>query len=371
MALERRLQRWTEAGLLDAQQAQRILEFEQGQRRPTLLYAVAGLGGLAIALGIISIVAANWDIIPGRLKIATDLTILLASGIVYARFSAAWPLWLREAALLVLYGLAMGSIALAGQVYQLGGTARDAMTVWSILTAPLMALGSSAFIALVWLAGLQSNFAAWMFWLSEPPLDADGWAIVGTTLLPWLFLLLGDAAWLRRLRPNYAAMFATVGWAELVLCASIGTNALYENTRREAWNALWVGLAIAMLMVAWQWARLRSVQGGGMTCALLAACSLLTYVPARVSPGDCGLLAALLFIGLWLLVAFAAHSARLYRILNLATAVIGVRIVVVYFEVFGSLLSTGFGLVTGGGLTLLLVWLWWRTRRGFREERSI
>jgi hypothetical protein len=31
---------------------------------------------------------------------------------------------------------------------------------------------------------------------------------------------------------------------------------------------------------------------------------------------------------------------------------------VIYFEVFGSLLSTGVGLVTGGALTLLMAWLW-------------
>jgi hypothetical protein len=31
-----------------------------------------------------------------------------------------------------------------------------------------------------------------------------------------------------------------------------------------------------------------------------------------------------------------------------------------YFEVFGSMLSTGLGMITGGVLTLLLAWLWKR-----------
>jgi uncharacterized membrane protein len=56
------------------------------------------------------------------------------------------------------------------------------------------------------------------------------------------------------------------------------------------------------------------------------------------------------------------------NLLNFATAVIGIRILIVYFEVFGSLLGTGVGLVTGGMLTLGMVWLWVRKRREFARE---
>lgn len=371
MALERRLKRWNEAGLIDAQQLQKILDFEKGQERPTFLYAVAGLGGLAIAIGIVSIVAANWDYIPGQFKIAANLLLLFAASVAVVRLRDTFPLWAREAALLVLYGFAMGSIALVGQVYQLGGSVRVAMATWSLLTAPLMAMGSGAFLALIWLMGLQSTFAAWMIWLCEWPIHEDGWALAGTAFVPWLLLSLGYSRWFARLRPFYASVFAKVGWAEVVACASIGATAFYERTIDEPWLALWGSFAVAALMVAWLWYQHSKEPEWRITRWLLVVCLLLTYLPARMSPGDWDLLSALLFIGLWLLVAFAAHSNRLYRILNLATAVIGVRIVVVYFEVFGSLLDTGLGLVTGGVLTLLLTWLWWRTRRQLRQERSL
>ena len=55
-------------------------------------------------------------------------------------------------------------------------------------------------------------------------------------------------------------------------------------------------------------------------------------------------------------------------LLNLATAVIGIRILIDYLEVFGSVLGTGVGLVTGGMLTLGMVWLWVRKRREFARE---
>ena len=48
------------------------------------------------------------------------------------------------------------------------------------------------------------------------------------------------------------------------------------------------------------------------------------------------------------------------RAFNALTALIALRVLVIYFEVFGSLLSTGVGLITGGVLTLLVGWLWQR-----------
>ena len=66
---------------------------------------------------------------------------------------------------------------------------------------------------------------------------------------------------------------------------------------------------------------------------------LLAYVPVVISPGDLDLVGALTFIGLWVLVAYTTHQAGLLHLLNLATAVIGIRILIVYFEVFGSVLQ--------------------------------
>ena len=101
---------------------------------------------------------------------------------------------------------------------------------------------------------------------------------------------------------------------------------------------------------------------------LLVTCTALAHVPLFVSPGDLELAAAASFVGLWLLVAWTAHHARDPRMLNVATAMIGLRIVAIYFEVFGTLLDTGLGLVSGGLLTLGLVWLWTRKRRQFERE---
>jgi uncharacterized membrane protein len=94
-------------------------------------------------------------------------------------------------------------------------------------------------------------------------------------------------------------------------------------------------------------------------------------VPLSLPHGNIPLAAALSFIALWYLVALTAYRSGQRWTLNYATAAIGVRLLIVYFEVFGSLLDTGLGLVTGGLLTLLLIWLWSRRRRAFERGSQV
>jgi hypothetical protein len=47
---------------------------------------------------------------------------------------------------------------------------------------------------------------------------------------------------------------------------------------------------------------------------------------------------------------------------------LALRILFVYFEVFGSLLDTGVGLVTGGVVTLLIGWGWQLKMRQLTER---
>ncbi|HTV21453.1 MAG TPA: DUF2157 domain-containing protein, partial [Polyangiaceae bacterium] len=92
------MKRWREAELLSPEQAERIRAFEKERERPTLLYAVAGLAGLAVAIGLVSIVAANWDLIPGRMKLALDALVVIGLGQALVQLGTRPPDWLEEAA---------------------------------------------------------------------------------------------------------------------------------------------------------------------------------------------------------------------------------------------------------------------------------
>jgi hypothetical protein len=72
-----------------------------------------------------------------------------------------------------------------------------------------------------------------------------------------------------------------------------------------------------------------------------------------------------MFMGLWAAIARAAAASGWTSLFAVAIAAIGLRIFIVYLELFGSLAATGGGLILGGALLVGLSWLWHRivTRR--------
>jgi hypothetical protein len=93
---------------------------------------------------------------------------------------------------------------------------------------------------------------------------------------------------------------------------------------------------------------------------------VVCYVPLIFEHSRGGVPAALSFLLVWALIGLAAYRLGRYRALNVATAVLGLRLLIIYFEVFGSLLDTGLGLLTGGLLTLLIAWAWVKKTRQWR-----
>ena len=66
MSLHSQLARWQSAGLLTADQAQRLADHESSRSSGSrwMVWALSGVGALAIVAGLISVIAANWDEIP-------------------------------------------------------------------------------------------------------------------------------------------------------------------------------------------------------------------------------------------------------------------------------------------------------------------
>jgi uncharacterized membrane protein len=367
MPLEQQLQRWKQAELISGEQAERIQAFEKQRERPALLYAVAGLAGFAVAIGLVSIVAANWALIPGRMKLALDAIVLVLAGQAVVHFRARPPAWLGDAATVVFYGLVLASIALVGQVYQLGGNVALALLLWSALTFALMSQGSSGRLAVLWLAGLTVTYFACLSMLADggrerthPVLAAIYWA-------PLLALAAGRSRWLQSVRPAYAAVFRALGWSELILVSCLASFAFYDSVGRGE-RIPWLIVGVSLLATLGLCLASEQTLAGRAQRLLLAVTFAASHLPVFMPHGKWPLGAAASFIGVFAVVAWAAQRRGRPRLLHLATAMIAVRLLVIYFEVFSTLLDTGLGLVLGGLLTLLLTWLWARKRRDFDRE---
>jgi uncharacterized membrane protein len=375
MSLRSQLDRWQAAGLIDAPTAERIEAHEAAQRRPIGLYALGTLGAGTIALGIISLVAANWDAIGPRVKLGVDLALgvaLAAATYVAAVRALRWP---TEVLVTVLYGFTLASLSLVGQIYQLDTPEYQALCLWSAATLPLVLLGRSHFLAALVLVGLITTHG-YAFEAVFDAIERVSWPgrttddDLSATLLfasPLLYAVLARVPWLLRERPHYAATVTAAAWTAIA-CGGFALQFLWYDSVSDA-PQLGAALATtAVLAGGFVWALprlypqlpLRARHGIAALFALAWVTLVLTSGFDRDSLEVVGALLQIVWLAL---LSWTSLQAGRLRTFNLLTAALALRILVVYFEVFHSLLSTGMGLITGGVLTLLMAWLWRRQTR--------
>lgn len=372
--VDRKLAEWQRAGLLTAEAAARIREYEGHQARPYLLYAVGGLGALTIVLGLVAIIASNWESIPGGVKLAVDLALAAALAVGLVRADRRGVDWLRETLIALYWGYVLASIGLISQVYHLGGATWQALLVWTGLTFPLVTRSRSGNLATLWVLALHVTYFMLLEPLARTQLASEG-VIVGLVgLAPLLCLAVASSGAVARARPGFHHAFAGFGWFEAMAMTSAATFAFYDApVSGERLEGLGLAAGVAAVLVGVLMLRAERLVDGHREAilplrVLLALFLVFGYGPLLLGMKDQELLGALAFIALWAAAAWFAYASHNARALNLATAIIGIRLIAVYFEVFGSLMDTGLGLIGGGLLTIGLTYLWARKRSELKER---
>jgi uncharacterized membrane protein len=372
MIAEHFTRRWQEAGLIDSALAQRILAWEATHRRPVVVWGVAGLGVIAVSLGIMAIVGANWEAIPAWLKLATDLALNAACAVgVFVFWRREWT-WRRELAALLLFGLVLSGIALIGQVYQLQSAPWRALVLWMVLATPFMALttvsrlaGAIWTIAAVttWFTATDSlqEFAA-SFWESRYQLP-----LMGYIAACWMIVIaLARGLWAPARKQ--ANLMLWLSFAGLIAAVSLTVAFAWISSSSQtsvSGPILAAAAASVPAAVALWLARERAERGAMLVLlagSLLAWALGLLTAPMEGRTGD--LVRALLFILYWAGIGVAAASAGRRGLFASAFTLIGLRLLILYFEAIGGLTATGLGLIGGGVLCLLLSALGWRLTRG-------
>lgn len=109
-------------------------------RRLSLLAVLSAVGALLVGIGIMLIIAHNWDHFPiaVRLLLALLPSVAGAALMVYTALRRAESSGWRES-VSVFYVLALGaSVALVSQIYQMGGSLEGFLLFWIILALPVM-----------------------------------------------------------------------------------------------------------------------------------------------------------------------------------------------------------------------------------------
>lgn len=366
MKLDKKIAAWREAGLVTAEQAHAIVDFEQRRSgsRHFVVLALGGVGVLALATGLISVIASNWDSIPAAVKLAGAFALLAGSLAAAHRLSREGQTLGSDLFLAAHAGILLAMIGVVGQVYHLSGAPWRALALAAVLALPAAAISERSLLTDI---AIAYALAALGLFLGEsraaqPYLAGFGWPLLGASVggaLSFFAELLG--------RPHPAAARALRRW---------GTGLLFVAavTAATAWSYAWASstrfpLAVLSGLVAAGWlARFALARKFPLALATLALTALVlgaAFVGGRTSTWS-QMAPGLRFLGFALFClaggafAVAAAQAGSRRLTNLFTLAVAGRIVVLFLEMLSTLALTGFGLLLTGAVFCGVAWAWWR-----------
>lgn len=363
MNLQKKLAEWQQHKLITAKQAKAIGEFEAKAGKPVLSYLLWALSALFIGVGIISLIAANWQSIPAAVKLIADFTLLTLCGwaVFYTRD---WQKQYLNEALLLLYALLiLATIGLIAQVYQLQSHDYRAFFAWSVLCIPLLPLSRYRALSWVWLpvfifSGLDllDNFSWYHSWQGFISGDYPA----GEYLFILFLIAFAYAATCRR-EVLMAFNLALRDW--LVIGAAVLT--VYLDFFLGYHSGIHAGIfppaavfliCLAAILTILNIRRALSLFDVWILASLTVFAWMFGFIGRyNVLNELLGFILTLSILALLLVYAYRFGNAKL---MNLAAVLIAFRVFGGYLQVFGSLTATGFGLIFSGLIFLALMIIW-------------
>ncbi|MEL7342120.1 MAG: DUF2157 domain-containing protein, partial [Bacteroidota bacterium] len=148
-----------EAGIISSEKAADIRYYLESRKQPAqnrLLVVFSILGAILVGLGIILILAHNWDDLSRTTKSIIAFIPLLVGQVACAYVILKRPdntAWKEGASAFLIFGVG-ASISLISQIYHIEGNLGSFMLTWMLLIAPLMYLMRSSISSLLFLAGI-------------------------------------------------------------------------------------------------------------------------------------------------------------------------------------------------------------------------
>ena len=180
MSIQKELEELVDAKVISEDTSEAISHYYAS--RPShsgyrLIIAFSILGALLVGMGIILIIAHNWDDLSKTTKSILAFLplvvaqVLCAYSLVKRKDSVAW----REGSSILLVFSVGACIALISQIYNIEGELSGFLLTWTLLVLPLIYVMRSSFTSLLYLAGITfyacslgywtyPNDMTWMYW---------------------------------------------------------------------------------------------------------------------------------------------------------------------------------------------------------------
>lgn len=148
-----------QAQVITEETAQKITAYYNSQpnQSSNRLFIVFGiLGALLVGMGIVLIIAHNWDILPKAAKLSIGLLPLIlgqtVSGYLVIKKSES-KAWREGSATFLFFGVAI-SISIVSQVYNIEGNFGRFLLVWMALSLPIVYVLRSSMASLLFISGI-------------------------------------------------------------------------------------------------------------------------------------------------------------------------------------------------------------------------
>lgn len=139
---EKDIKSWIESGIINEQQAAQIAQLEKANNSNHKSYfnsIIAIIGALLVGLGIILLIAHNWDDLPKWIRIILAFLPYAPAAIAAWLYLGKNPTPARRESAGILSWLAIGAnISLISQIYHINGELKDFILQWILFGLPLL-----------------------------------------------------------------------------------------------------------------------------------------------------------------------------------------------------------------------------------------
>lgn len=358
-----KLKDWAAQGLITAEQAAKILDYQNSKPQSSwILNSFLILGALTICLGVISLVAANWENYPHALKLVTNFSILTVVAIIIFRSYTPEPTTKFNILLLTFIILCLASMGLIGQIFHITSPWYQTALVWAGIS----------FIAVI----TTQSYITWLIWLGALIWGVLGYLNIGIfdanphkleIFISTTFFLVFSLFISQKYTRNTGLSKGIFSWLIFLTPATIlWTDFDSRYTFIPHQSTIYPGILPTLMLAIYAIfyaSDLKKIQKILISSTL--ATIILALIIRDINLHNITFFAlfgrsanALLSIVAFALIAVLMGSLRKQYLFYLFIFLIFLRILSYYFEAFGSLATTGLGLLFAGVLIIGLVILW-------------
>lgn len=356
MNLEKKVNEWSEKGLIAKEQASAIVAYEKHTNPSNLLTnTFLTLGVSIISLGILAFIAANWENISGNVKLIIDFMILSGAAWYIYYLSNKEKIILRDRMIVFFQLMILVSIGLISQVFHTSGKLYEALFLWIGITLPIVLHAQNKFPShILFIAVYGSTF---IFFIDIFDMYKRSVVFVVQLLIPITFLLIGILINIFKMKSIQRFGLSSIFWGTLsIMLGTFGLHFLEPfDADSKFYSVSILYFSVSSLILSFLIFKIKKVSS---IFVLLIAILYLGIYLLRVNGKSTDFFDALFFIFIWIFIGLLFLNLRYNRIFELSIVVVGLRFLVVYFQIFDSLLMTSLGLVLSGFLILLVVYLY-------------